>query len=234
MDHLDAFHRHGGLGNLRLTQGLGEWNNGHFSFLAVARLLEGLLQTALEVVQDFLGLFHSQLAAVHQAFRVELSHGATLLDFLIHERLSKGRVVDLLVAVPAVADEVDHDVLAELSAVLVSQASNPHARLRIVAVHVKDRSLHHLGDVRGVRAGPRLRRRRGEADVVVHHDMDRATCLVAGQLRHVEAFRHHTLAGESRITVDQKRKDSFLTLFADEVLLGAGHTFDHRIDGLEV
>ena len=50
----------------------------------------------------------------------------------------------LLVAVLAVAHEVDHDVAAEALAKVHSQPAHAHHCLDVIAVDVKDRSLDHL------------------------------------------------------------------------------------------
>ena len=46
-------------------------------------------------------------------------------------------------------------------------------------------------------------RRRGKADLVVHHDMHRAAGLVAAQARQAKALGHHALPGKGRIAMQQ-------------------------------
>jgi hypothetical protein len=55
--------------------------------------------------------------------------------------LSEARVIALVVTAPAVADEVDDDVLVELLPKGESQPRYPDAGLGIVTVHVEDRRL---------------------------------------------------------------------------------------------
>ena len=70
-----------------------------------------------------------------------------LLDRLIHPRLRQRRFIAFIVAVTAITDHVDDDVLMELLAEVVGDLDRANARFRIVAVDVEDRRLHHLGDV---------------------------------------------------------------------------------------
>ena len=91
-------------------------------------------------------------------------------------------LVGLVVAVAPVADEVDDDVLAERLAELERELHHAHARLGVVAVHVEDRRLHHLGDVGGVHARAAELGRGREPELVVHDDVDGAADLVAGDL----------------------------------------------------
>ena len=127
-----------------------------------------------------LGLLEGDVAPLHQRLGVELADASAAASMrLVHERLRVARVVALVVTVAPVADHVDHDVLVERLAVLVGQPGHAHARLGVVAVHVEDRRLDHLGDVGGV-----LRRagglgRGGEAELVVDDQVDRAADAVA-------------------------------------------------------
>ena len=75
------------------------------------------------------------------------------LDLLVHDRLGERRLVALVVAVPAVADHVDHDVLAECLAEVEGQLADVDDGLGILAVHVEDRHFDHLGDVGAVPGG---------------------------------------------------------------------------------
>ena len=79
---------------------------------ALLRLVERLLQPAAEVVEALLGLLDGELSAVQQVLGVELADAAAIVDLRVHERLGERRLVGLVVAVPAVADEVDDDVAA--------------------------------------------------------------------------------------------------------------------------
>ena len=169
----------------------------------VARLDEDLLELLLEVAQRVLGVFERDVAAADQRLGVELSDAALAVDDVVHQRLRERRVVGLVVAAPAVADHVDDDVLLELAPVLDRELGHPHAGLGVVAVHVEDRRRDHAGDVGAVQARARRRRRRGEADLVVHDDVHGAAGAVAAQLREVQRLGDHALTGERRVTVHE-------------------------------
>jgi hypothetical protein len=65
-------------------------------------------------------------------------------------------VVALVVTAPAVADDVDDDVLVERLPELEGQPGHPDAGLRVVAVDVEDRRRDHPGHVGAVDRGPGL------------------------------------------------------------------------------
>src|SRR5215468_8866783 len=68
---------------------------------------------------------------------------------------------------------------------------------------VNDGRLDHPGDVGRVHARPRVLRRGGEADLVVHDDVHRAAGPVSAQQRQVQRLGHHALPGERGIAVDE-------------------------------
>ena len=101
---------------------------------------------------------------------------------LVHQRLGEARLVALVVAVAAVADEVDDDVALERLAVLGGQPHHVDAGLRVVAVHVEDGDVQHLRDGGAVDASERASSRvGGEADLVVDDDVDGAAGVVAAR-----------------------------------------------------
>ena len=105
------------------------------------------------------------------------------------------------------ADDVDHDVLLELHAVVERDLRAQHHRFRIVAVHVQHRRLDHLDDVGAVQRRAAVARvAGGEADLVVDHQVHRAAGVVAARLRQRQRLHHHALAGEGGVAVHQHRQ----------------------------
>ena len=201
----------------------------------LAGLGEHPLELALVVAQRLLGLLDRDVAAADQRLGVDLAHRALVLDQRVHQRLGHRRVVALVVAAPAVADQVDDDVLAERLAVLERQLGDPDAGLGVVAVHVEDRRLDHPRHVGAVERRARRGRRRGEADLVVDDDVHGAAGAVAAQLRQVQRLGHDALAGERGVAVQQHRQHGeALLALVDAVLLGADDALEHRVDRLEV
>ena len=146
------------------------------------------------------------VAALHELLRVELAHRRVRVDELVHARLRERGLVGLVVAVAPVADEVDDDVLLELLPELEREAHHPHRGFGVVAVHVEDRRLHHLGDVGRVHARPAELGRGGEPELVVDDDVHGAADLVAGHLGEVERLGDHALARERGVAVHEHRQ----------------------------
>ena len=106
----------------------------------------------------------------------------------------------------AIADHVEHDVLVEQLAEFGGDARGMDHGFGIVAIHMEDRRLHHQRHIGAIGRGARIDRRGGEADLVVDDEMDGAAGAEALGARRGEAFRHHALAGEGRIAMNQQRQ----------------------------
>ena len=130
-------------------------------------------------------------------------------------------------AAPPVAQHVDDDVLVELLPEVHRQPGDPHAGFGIVAVDVEDRCPNHFRDIGAVLGRPGELRCGGEADLVVHDDVDGAAGAVSLEQRQVQRLGHHALAGERGIPVQHQRNHGEIAWFAvradplDQVLLGA-------------
>ena len=169
-----------------------------------------------------------------ELLRVERAHRRPLVDERVHARLREGRLVGLVVSVAPVAHEVDDDVLVEGLAELERQRDDAHGRFGVVAVHVEDRRLHHLGDVRRVHARAAGLGSRREPELVVHDDVHGAADVVARDLREVERLGDDALAGERRVTVDEHGQHGVAGRVAEPVAAGPRHPLDDGVDGFEV
>ena len=176
--------------------------------------------------------------SLDQLLGVDLGDRRVLLDLRRHLRLRVGGLVGLVVAVAAVADQVDDDVAAPLLAVGHRQPHRGDAGLDVVGVDVDDRAVEALRHVAGVRGRAVLLRVGGEADLVVGDQVDRAAGRVAGERLQVERLGDHALAGEGGVAVQQHRhRDVRVVVELRARVLGlggAGAAGDHRVDELEV
>ena len=126
-------------------------------------------------------------------------------DLLVEGGLGEGGFVGLVVAVFAVAIHVYHGVALEEAAELEGEGGDEADGLGIVAIHVEDGGLDHLGYVGAVARGARILRQGGEADLVIDDEMERAAGAIAGELGEVERLGHDALAGEGGVAVDEQR-----------------------------
>ena len=156
-------------------------------------------------------------------------------DFLVKRRLGEERFVALVVAMAPVAIHIDDDVALEVLAELEREPGAPGDRERVVSINVKNRRLDHFGDVGGIKRGAGVGGQRGEADLVIDDDVDRAAGAVAGKLGHVEYLRDDALAGERGIAMEEQREDLAAVVgVLEDALAGPGHPFDDGIDRLEM
>ncbi len=153
-----------------------------------------------------IGLLLRDDAFLSEPGSVELARRWMCLDLFVHHWLSHRGLVGLVVAVPAIADEIDDDVLLESHAKIERETGYEHDRFRVIAVDMKDRRLHHFCHLGAVQCGTCVQWVAGrKADLIVEHDMHRAACSEAAGLGHIKGFHDHALTGEGRITVYQYR-----------------------------
>ena len=158
-----------------------------------------------DLLRDRVGLLLGEHPALDELAGVDLADGDLLLDLGRHLGLRVRGLVGLVVAVAAVADQVDHDVVAEL---LAEREREPHggdAGRHVVGVDVDDRDVEALREVRGPARGARVVGVRREADLVVLDQVQRAADGVAVERLQVEGLRHDALAREGRVAVQDDR-----------------------------
>ena len=158
-----------------------------------------------------------------------------MADGLVHQRLGQRGGVLLVVAQLAEADDVEHDVALEFRAEVQRQLGGEHHGVGIVAVDVEHRGFDHLDHVGAIHRGARIARiGRGEADLVVDDDVQRAARAVAARQREVQRFHHDALAGDGRVAVHQHRQHLLAFVVAAALLAGADAALDHRVDDFQV
>ena len=155
-------------------------------------------------------------------------------DFAIEYRLGEGGFVGLVVAVAAVADDIDNGVGSELLAIFQGDLGREDDGIRVVSVGVKDGRFGELRDLGAMTASAAFVGVGREPDLIISDDVQRAADLVALELSQVEGFHDDALAGESRVAVQEDGQGFRAIPAALDVNERAGATEYDRIDGFEV
>ena len=198
----------------------------------------GRAQRRRHLADDRLDLVFTDDAFLDEPRGVLLADRRLVVDPLDHERLRVGRLVLLVVAEAAVADDVDHEVVAELRPVGEGEPHRAQRRLGVVGVDVDDRDVEALREVARVARGAALGRVGREADLVVRDQVQRAPRRVALEALQVERLGHDSLPREGRVAVDQDGQRDGRVVQPGALravgLLGACPPLDDRVDRLEV
>ena len=182
-----------------------------------------------------LGLFGGHHVLRDEPVGVELARARVLRDLLVHQRLRHRRLVLLVVAELAEADDVDHHVLVELLAEIERQPGDEQHRLRVVAVDVEDRRLDHFRHVGAVDGRARVARiGGGEADLVVDDDMHGAAGAEAARARQVQRLHHHALRRECGVAVQENGHHLVAGLVVAPALARPHRALHHRVHDLQV
>ncbi len=137
-------------------------------------------------------------------------------------------------AVPAVANDVQDNIGAELHAELRRHPGAEDDCLRIVAVYVQDRRLNRFRHVGAVQPGIGVRRHCREPDLVIHDDVDGATGAVPDQLAHRQRLVNQALAGECGVAVHQNAHNRPPARIARLILPGSDLAYDDRINRFQM
>ena len=199
----------------------------HYAFAGFQKLTHGvhhpvsLLLTEHRVFHDSLGVFGAR--------------GRQAVDFFIHHRLRDARVVSLVVTVTPVTHQIDHHVFFEQHAVFQRQPGYRHHRFRVIAVDMKNRRIHHFGDIAAIHGRARIALQAGgKPDLVVDNNVYGAVGGITARLRHLQGFHHHALPGKSRIAVYLHRNHFVAFAVAAAILTRAHRAFDHRADDFQM
>ena len=140
----------------------------HFIGVAVVPVVIQVRFPGKRSFTDFTPLFHHTVTAIHritvhidhfshitgsnhtfgnQFIAVDFARCRVLFDFLVHHRLGCTRLIRLVMAVTAVADQVDHHIAVKGVTEIQCQAGHKGHRFRIIGIHVENRRLYHLHDV---------------------------------------------------------------------------------------
>ena len=195
---------------------------------------ELLLEPLAHPPPDLVGFLLGDPPFPDQLLPIELVNRLSPRDLAVELRLRERGLVALVVAVPAVAVEIDHDVALELAPEFQGELDDGRDRFGVFPVHVEDRDLEHPGHVGGVGSRAPLLRRRREPDLIVHDYVERAADLVPAELAHVENLLHHTLPREGGVSVDQEDHPSLPRFVSDPVLLRAHPPERDRVHVFEV
>ena len=152
-----------------------------------------------------------------------------------HVGLGECGLVGFVVAVAAVADDVDDDITGEGLPELESELGDPGDFEGAVTIDMEDGDFEELGDVGAVIRGAGVGGKGGETDLVIDDEVDGSAGAIAGELGKVQHFGNDALAGESGVTVNEDGDDFFaFEGVIESALAGAGLAFDDRVDGFEV
>ena len=186
-------------------------------------------------VDQRLRLVGLQRAGGGEPLCIQLAGGLALADILVHQRLRRRRFIGFVMAVAAVADQINDHVFRELLPEIEREFGAECDRFRIVAVHVQHRRADHLGDIGAIQRGACvLAFAGGETHLVIDDDMQRAADREPAGLRHLEQFHHHALAGECGVAVHDDRQYLLARPVAATVLARTYAAHHHRIDDFKM
>ncbi len=185
---------------------------------------------------DHLGrIFQRHNLVRFQLVSVDFARGRMLFDFLVHQRLGCAWLICFVMAMTAVAEQVDQHIAFKGITEVQRQTGHESNGFRVIRVHVENWRLNHLADVGAVWGRTRIQRvRGGEAHLVVDHDANGTAHFVTTRFRHVQGFLNHALTGNGRIAVNGDWQHFVAARLVQTIQTGAHGTDNHRANDLKV
>src|SRR5215472_2450797 len=157
-----------------------------------------------------------------------------ILDFLVQQGLSNGRIVHLAVSVPPIPNEINNNVGAELIPELGSQSRDANDGIDVLSIYVEDWDRLPSRD-----ACSKARRMLFciagcKSEQIVNDDVDGAAYCVSRQIGIIHRFRQNPLTGECGIPVDKQRQVFFAATLSRAILLGTSSPDRHRVHSFEM
>mmetsp|Transcript_13546 Transcript_13546/g.32144 ORF Transcript_13546/g.32144 Transcript_13546/m.32144 type:complete len:542 (-) Transcript_13546:1424-3049(-) len=199
-------------------------------------LLELVFVVLKSEVADLLQLLVGGGAVLDEAFLIDFERAWVLLDLLVQLGLGEEGLIELVVAVAAVADHVNDDIGSPLVTVLHGRLKGGRYGERVIAIAVEDGNIEGLAKVGAVRGRSRVDGVGGEANLIVDNDVNGTTDVEIGHTGKLHGLVHDALAGEGGIAV---KEDGDAVLLVDVaiaavVLLGSGLSGHDGVDALQV
>mmetsp|Transcript_27673 Transcript_27673/g.45003 ORF Transcript_27673/g.45003 Transcript_27673/m.45003 type:complete len:233 (-) Transcript_27673:1146-1844(-) len=198
----------------------------------------GFPELAFELVHNAL---HYRLADIQRHHRllcqllgIQLQSRRMCRDFLVHVRLSEGRLIQFIVAMAPITNNIHHHVLLEGLSELCSYATGVHHRLGIISVDVKDRGSNNLSHVGAVRGRPRLSRIGSEPNLVVDYNVYGSTGSVVLQVCKLQSLGNNSLTGKCCIPMEKNAHDPVAVDVLFKELLGTSLSHNYWIYCLQV
>ena len=207
---------------------LGSWS-------VLLGLSEGLLEHSPDPLLVLINVILGEGTILKELVGIDVNLWLVGLDALVHQWLGERWLISLVVAVLSVADQVDNDIRAELSAPIGSKLADKVDSLNIISVDVEHWGVNGLGDIGTVWGGASETWISGETNLVVDNHVDGSAGGVGWETRETEALVDDTLSGESGISVEEDTHGGVVLLLIVVVVLdSAGLSKDDWVLSLQM
>ena len=174
------------------------------NWLVFQRVIDALqLRTDFALGGTHVGRRHDAFA--NQTLRPYLSDRGVRPNLVIEQRLSVRRLVAFVVSVTTIPHQIHEKVATECGPIRDGDAHGDDARFGIVGIHMDHRHFEPLREIARKARRARINRVRGESDLIVHDDVQRAAHRVATQVCEVERLGDDSFARERRVAVNADR-----------------------------
>src|SRR5262249_31108821 len=117
-----------------------------------------------------------------KVLEITFAHRFSFGNSATEQRLSEGWFVALIVAEPAIAIHVNHDIAGELETKIHREADDLCNGFGVLPIHMENGNLKHLRHISGIGAGTPLAGPRSKTNLVIDDYVERAADCVGVEL----------------------------------------------------
>jgi len=133
-----------------------------------------------------------------------------------------------------VANHIDNYILSKDLPVLSSNFEHSANIIHIVSVHMENGRINGFCDIRAIKAGPGVMRRRRESDLVVGDHVDGSSDGVVVEILHLHGLENDALSSEGRVSVQQDGHDLSAIVILLVMLLSTHSAHHDGVDALQM
>jgi hypothetical protein len=152
------------------------------------RNLVGFIKHLVQLILIFLNLLFTNNALFQQLFLVDLINIWIAVDLLIHQRLGKQGLIQLIVSIFPVSDNINNHIFSELLSVLQTHPDDLVHHDWIIGVHVENGRHYRFSNFSAVETGAGVSLSGRETDLVVGYYVDYAAGSVALKVLELVGF----------------------------------------------
>lgn len=199
-----------------------------------AREVQGLVIFGEERLFDFFLLALLNNAFFDQLIGVNLIDIFEGVDFLVHQRLCEGRLVEFIVSQTTETDDIDHDIFFEFLSIFDGQTGDFVHHFGVIGVHVENRRTDGFGDFCAIQTASGVSLRGGETHLIVGDDMNHASRGVVFKVLNLVGFIDHTLTRMGCISVNNNTHIFFTGMVRFQILNGSRLSVNQSIDRFQM
>jgi len=138
----------------------------------------------------------------NELFTIKISARSHLIYDFIHKRLSKGRLVELIVTEFSVSNKVNNNITLILLTVLSSKFKCSLNIFHTISIDVENWCINTFCNISSVYSWSTFTWWGCETNLIINNNVNRSSYIIILKRLHLQLFKHNTLSRKCCVTMD--------------------------------